>query len=51
MNKIKTLNNLVKTQIKQEIENYKTNLKVKMNYQQLKKITLDITHNQMYTKI
>ena len=32
MNKIKTLNNLVKTQIKQEIENYKTNLKVKMNY-------------------
>ena len=51
MNKIKTLNNLVKTQIKQEIENYKTNLKVKMNYQQLTKITLDITHNQMYTKI
>lgn len=33
MNKIKTLNNSVKTQIKQEIENYKTNLKVKMNYQ------------------
>lgn len=32
MNKIKTLNNLIKTQIKQEIENYKTNLKVKMNY-------------------
>ena len=32
MNKIKTLNNSVKTQIKQEIENYKTNLKVKMNY-------------------
>ena len=32
MNKIKTLNNLIKTQIKQEIENYKTNLKVKMSY-------------------
>ena len=32
MNKIKTLNNLIKTQIKQEIENYKANLKVKMNY-------------------
>ena len=32
MNKIKTLNNLVKTQIKQEIKNYRTNLKVKMNY-------------------